>query len=133
GRYLDRADLFAAVTESGGVRAEGQLEPLVPPCRGPHLIRSGQIRHVAVLHAAQVPHQPSDRIRLRIGPPHGHRCGQVVAEVSDMLADPFEVVGDHTAQHWCRVVRIYLSHTPWCLQTRSFFADEVEISTSSAK
>lgn len=83
-------DIVRIVPVSGVRVVERQIEAPRPTLRGPHLLGAGDVGDMVVLYPGQVPHQPGDRIGLRVEA----RCELVLREPGDravhVLLDPAE-------------------------------------------
>ena len=80
--------LLWTVPITGSPGAKGELKPVTP--RRPCLLDLRKIGDMIILNSAEVPDQPGNRVRGRIGPVAGDVVTQTVGEIDHQLTYPAE-------------------------------------------
>ncbi len=97
----DGADLLARLSVARRLRAERKAEALLEALGRVHLLAAGDFGDMVVLHPAQVPDQPGDRIGAGIGSCRELLLGEVLDGAVHGLPHAVEGVGEHLDDVQC--------------------------------
>jgi hypothetical protein len=106
GRYISWT-----LSITGSPLAKGQAEPLPPLC--PNLLDLREVGDMIVLDPGEVPQQPGNRVRLRIGPVAGHLVGQVIGEINHKLSYPAKCIDQYLLRMLGHVCERYMRGEPF--------------------
>ena len=107
---LEPADVLGAHAPAVDVGRVGQPEAVDPAVTEPRGLLAGQVRHLVVLLAGQVPDEPGDVVRVGVRPPQQLVDGEPVDDLRHPVADAAEAV----EQEVPRGVRRHVVHHPAC-------------------